>query len=164
MTVQELFKQEYLHEAPGIIKTLERVDFAHADWKPHEKSMSLLNLAIHVAELCDWAAYIIAEDTLDFATANFTRPTIENSAALAAYAQEKIDKSIAAFDQWKDDDLQTLWTLKHGEHILMQAPKAMAIRTICQNHIIHHRAQLTVYLRELNIPVPGLYGPSADEK
>src|SRR5690606_1897682 len=129
MKIQELFKQELMHEQHGIIKTLQRVDFNQADWKPHDKSMAFLALATHVAALCDWPARIIAHDMLDFATEDFAVPPIQNKEDLVAYAQKNIDKSLAAFDTWADADVETVWTLKHGDYVIIQASKAIAIRT-----------------------------------
>lgn len=164
MNLATFLAQELQIEGASTIKTLSRLDFNKADWKPHEKSMSFKDLAIHTAELSNWPARIIAKDTLDFATDYMPRPDINTVEDLVAYAEKLIAETQKAFENWDEADYENIWTLKHGEHIIMQMPKVMAIRYICQNHIIHHRAQLSVYLRMLDIPVPALYGPSADEK
>ncbi len=164
MNIAAFLAQELQIEGAGTIKTLARVDFSKADWKPHAKSMEFKALAIHICEMLDWPAHVIAKDTLDFATDFQERPVVNTVEELVALAETKLAATQKAFETWEEADYETLWTLKHGDHIIMQMPKAMAIRFICQNHIIHHRAQLTVYLRLLDIPVPGLYGPSADEK
>lgn len=164
MNISELLAQELQIEGANTIKLLARVDFSKADWKPHTKSMNFKDLAIHTAELLNWAARVIDKDTLDFAIDNIVRPEVSSVEELVALCEKNIAESQAAFANWNESDYETIWTLRHGEHIIMQMPKAMAIRYICQNHIIHHRAQLSVYLRMLDIPVPGLYGPSADER
>lgn len=164
MNIAQFLAEELKLEGANTIKTLARVDFDKSGWKPHEKSFGFKDLAVHIADLMNWPERIIKADTLDFATEDLSRPDINTVADLTAYAQKQMDQTLAAFANWNEADFQTVWTLKHGDYVIMQMPKAMAIRYICQNHIIHHRAQLTVYMRELNIPVPALYGPSADEK
>lgn len=164
MNLAAFLAQELKLEGANTIKTLGRVDFTKADWKPHEKSFGFKDLAVHIADLINWPARIIQSDVLDFATEDLSRPDINTVADLTQYAQQQVDATLAALEQWEEADFQTTWTLKHGDYVIMQMPKVMAIRYICQNHIIHHRAQLSVYLRMLDIPVPALYGPSADEK
>jgi uncharacterized damage-inducible protein DinB len=164
MNLATFLIEELKIEGANTIKTLGRVDFSKADWKPHDKSFGFKDLAVHIADLLNWPARIVANDTLDFATEDLSRPEINTAEDLKAYAQKNIEKTITAFENWAEADYETVWTLKHGDFIIMQMPKVMAIRYICQNHIIHHRAQLSVYLRLLDIPVPALYGPSADEK
>lgn len=164
MNISSFLAQELQIEGANTLKTLSRVDLSKADWKPHEKSMDFKSLAIHIAELLNWPARIIQKDSLDFATDYEPRPEINSIEELIAFSEKNIAETNAALSSWDESDYETVWTLKHGDYIIMQMPKAMAIRYICQNHIIHHRAQLSVYLRMLDIPVPGLYGPSADEK
>lgn len=163
MNIATFLKQELEQEKAAVLKTLERVDFEKGNWKPHEKSMGIITLATHVADLCNWPARIIQRDTLDFSTEDLSRPDIQSGTALAAYAASNLSQTMDALDHWDAIDYETVWTLRVKDQVLMQLPKAMAIRRICQNHIIHHRAQLTVYLRMLDIPVPAIYGPSADE-
>lgn len=163
MNIATFLQQELEQEGVSVLKTLARVDFDKADWKPHEKNMGFLTLATHVADLCNWPARIIKSDTLDFATEDLSGPEIKNAEDLVAYAQSNLQQTLDALANWDESDYETLWTLRVKEQVLMQQPKVMAIRRICQNHIIHHRAQLTIYLRMLNIPVPAIYGPSADE-
>ncbi|OJU73740.1 MAG: hypothetical protein BGO09_06440 [Bacteroidetes bacterium 47-18] len=163
MTIAAFLIKELEKEGASTLKTLARVDFEKGDWKPHEKSMGFLTLATHVADLCSWPARIIKSDILDFATEDLSRPEIKSAEELAAYAEANLKQTREALESWDESDYETLWTLKVKDQVLMQLPKVMAIRFICQNHIIHHRAQLSVYLRLLDIPVPAIYGPSADE-
>ncbi len=163
MNIAQFLLQELQLENKSTSNTLKRVDFAKADWKPHSKSMGFVQLAKHIADLCDWPARIINSDVLDFQTEDLSSPDIDSAATLVAYAENNMQKTMAALEKWEESDFQTIWTLKSGDHVIMQMPKALAIRYICQNHILHHRAQLTTYLRQLDIPVPALYGPSADE-
>lgn len=164
MDIKALLIGELEIEGKGVLKTLSRINFEKADWKPHEKNMGFLQLATHLADLCNWPARIIKKDTLDFVTEDLSRPEINNAEDLVAYANAQLEETKAALASWNENDYETVWTLKSGDNIIMQMPKAMAIRFICQNHIIHHRAQLGVYFRLLDIPVPALYGISADEK
>jgi uncharacterized damage-inducible protein DinB len=163
MTFLELFRTEFDDEMKKTRKILERVPEDKFAWKPHEKSMLLGRLASHVAEMPGRAALIATADEL------LRQPgQVPFSAATHAELIDKFEKGFAdgrsAIAGLTDEQLSKIWTLKFGDQIMAQMPKAMALRTVVMNHMIHHRAQLGVYLRLLEIPVPGMFGPSADEK
>jgi uncharacterized damage-inducible protein DinB len=145
-------------------KVLERVPVEHLGWKPHEKSFSLGSLATHVARLCYWGTITSQGDEFDLAATPIP--------AKAATSREELlglfDETSAAFRRAlaavPDEALAREWTLRMGDHVIFKLPKGVVLRSSVISHIIHHRAQLTVYLRMLDVPVPGLYGPSADEQ
>ncbi|NML63680.1 DinB family protein [Hymenobacter sp. RP-2-7] len=147
-------------------RVLERVPFEQADYKPHPKSMSLGQLATHVVNLLAFKTLFLTYDSRDFLdpTAPKPGPTPTSKEELLARFEEysaALREALAASD---DEQLTHEFRLHRGEHTITQRPKAAAIRIMGLNHSIHHRGQLTVYLRLLDVPVPGLYGPSADEK
>lgn len=144
-------------------RVLEAIPDAHLAWKPHEKSMSLGQLGIHVAYLPDWARGALASDVLDFASAprppksvNYVRELLEhfdrNAAALRS--------AVAAFDPAKYQDS---WTLRNGEQVFVSKPRPVVYRVWSMNHLIHHRGQLCVYLRLLDVKVPTVYFNTADD-
>jgi uncharacterized damage-inducible protein DinB len=145
-------------------RLLERVPGDKLDWKPHEKSFSLGQLAHHVARLSSWVTRTLQADFFDVG-APMPRPEPPRS------TQELLDvfdettaemrQALAAAD---DALLMKPWEMRHGDRVIQAMPKAAVIRTVGINHIIHHRGQLTVYLRLLNVPLPMIYGPSADER
>jgi uncharacterized damage-inducible protein DinB len=163
MTIPELFLQEFDEEMPGTRKILERVPEHSFSWKPHEKSMTLGRLASHLADLPARCSAIIATETL-VRLPGF----VPYSAAATAELVERFDTVSAeartALTSLRDDQLQTIWSIKMGDRTLASLPRVMALRRVFMNHMIHHRAQLGVFLRLLDVPIPGLYGPSADDQ
>lgn len=154
---------ELQHEAATTRKLLERVPEDQLAWKPHEKSMSLGQLAGHIAELYSFAAPISTQDELDFAGATYEPFAPANTAELL----EKFDKNVAdAIEILKtqtDDRLLAAWRMRSGEQVFFEMPRITVIRSFMLNHIVHHRGQLSVYLRLQNVPLPPMYGPTADE-
>lgn len=145
-------------------RVLERVPMEQAAWRPHEKSFPLGSLATHVARLSYWGTLTTQGDEFDLASTPIpSKPAASREELLALF-----DETSAAFRQAlaevPDEALSREWTLRMGDHVIFKLPKGTVLRTSVISHIIHHRAQLTVYLRMLNVPVPGLYGPSADEQ
>jgi len=147
-------------------KTLERVPEGKADWAPHAKSMKMGRLAGHLAELSGWGASIIGQDSLDFRPVGAppTQPVVMTS---RAQILEVFDKKVAEARQQlagaSDETLLKNWTLLSGGQTIMTMPRVAFLRSFVMNHIVHHRAQLGVYLRMNEVPVPSVYGPSADE-
>ena len=148
-------------------KTLERIPDDKLGWKPHEKSMTLGRLSGHIAELPGWAASTINQDSIDIAPVGAP----PQQGATAKSRQEALDMfdakvadARAAIAGVSDEQLMKPWTLLAGGKSLMTMPKIAVLRGFVMNHTIHHRAQLGVYLRLNDIPVPSLYGPSADER
>ena len=162
MTFMQSFLKELERESVTTRKMLERVPDDKYDWKPHEKSMSLGRLATHVAELPGWVGIALDTDELDFAKAGFEPEPIHNTKQLLGYYEKNLADAQTHFAKASDDELNLLWTLRNGEQVYSTEPKGDVIRmSFCQT--VHHRAQLGVYLRLLNVPIPGSYGPSADE-
>ena len=155
---------ELKQESVNTRKMLERVPTDKLDWQPHEKSMKLERLATHIAELPIWFERIINANDFDFATAVFKREPKESSEEIVKLFDERLASAIKALESASDENLNDTWTFRRGEQIVFQLPKKVALRSMGFNHIYHHRGQLSVYLRLLDIPVPGMYGPSADEK
>lgn len=146
-------------------RVLERLPEEHFTWKPHEKSMSLGALGYHVANLLSWQNAILASDTFDLASAPPPRTTLPESLdEILRVFDENAAAFTRAFDELDDAALAADWTLRHGSHVIHTQPRAMALRNMGISHMIHHRAQLGVYLRLLDVPVPPVYGPTADER
>jgi uncharacterized damage-inducible protein DinB len=163
MTFLELLRSEFDHEMESTRKVLACVPGDKLGWKPHEKSMLLGRLAGHVAELPGRAVEISTSDiwvrTPGFVPFSATsQEELLNRFASTSTAGRK------ALEGLIEDRLSTTWTIKFGDKVVLQLPRALALRTVMMNHLIHHRAQLGVYLRLLDIPIPGVYGPSGDEK
>lgn len=145
-------------------RLLERVPDEHLGWRPHERSMTLGGLATHVANLPLWPWMILNEDGFDLA-APFPRPEpLASRKAILASFDERAEALRARLASTADADLLGGWVLRHGDQVMVDTTRAAAVRTFGISHIIHHRAQLTVFLRLLDTPVPGMYGPSADEE
>lgn len=143
-------------------KFLKLIPEDQYDWKPHTKSMSLKQLSVHIAEIAGWPAMGIQSSEWDFAKTPYTPTPIENNHDLIQLLKKGLNDTIKALNQTKEEDLDHQWQLKYGDKILLSLSKYGFIRhAISQN--IHHRAQLGVFLRLLNIPIPGTYGPSADD-
>ncbi|HEY0144062.1 MAG TPA: DinB family protein [Thermoanaerobaculia bacterium] len=143
-------------------KLLERIPFEHADWRPHPRSYTLGDLATHVGNLFNWVVMTIEQEEFDTA-APFQRPTFTSTEELLARFDTTAAKARAALAGASDETLMAKWTLRHGEHVVFTLPRVAVLRTACMNHLIHHRGQLTVYLRLKDVPLPSIYGPTADE-
>lgn len=155
---------EIKHTASATRRILERVPNDRLNWKPHEKSMTLGRLASHVAELTQWMKLILEREEFDFAVDKFNRRNVSSADELLAIFDENIKEALTVLETASDDKLNTKWILQKSGNTMFNLPRKIAIRELIMNHIIHHRGQLSVYLRLLDIPVPGMYGQSADEK
>ena len=165
MNMSQAFLQEMEMEMANTRKTLERVP-AIMDWRPHPKSMTMGRLAQHLAEIPDWVSKTIDVDELDLAPVG--APTYNPQPAKSPKeALDMFDKNLAAakaaLASTNDAHLMKPWSLKMGGRTLMTMPRAVVIRNFVLNHNVHHRAQMGVYLRLNDVPVPAVYGPSADE-
>jgi uncharacterized damage-inducible protein DinB len=160
-TIQTLL-QEMDQEAQTTRKMLERVPDDKYDWQPHKKSMTLRQLATHVAELPSWVSMTLTTDELDFAHNPYQPVKVNSKADLLTYFEQSLAEGKEELSHAQEDQLSQLWTLRNGNEIYSTSTKAEVIR-MSYNQIVHHRAQLGVYLRLLDIPIPGSYGPSADE-
>jgi uncharacterized damage-inducible protein DinB len=162
MTFMQSFLKELNREAVTTHKMLERVPDSKYDWKPHEKSMTLGRLAAHVAELPGWVGMVLTTSALDLSNNEFEPQKISNTKDLLRYFEKNLADAQAHLNKASDDAMELPWTLSNGDQVYSTDPKGDVIRmSFCQT--VHHRAQLGVYLRLLNIPIPGSYGPSADE-
>ena len=155
---------ELKHEGASTKKLLERIPSDKLDWAPHEKSMKLGKLAKHVADLNLWVERIMHSDEFDFATAKFNNEMPADTASIVKIFDEKLAEAAHVLETATDEALNAIWIVKRGGHVMFQMPRKIALRSFAYNHIYHHRGQLTVYLRLLDVPVPGMYGPSADER
>lgn len=161
--VKHLIIGDVAQEMASTRRILERIPDEHLAWRPHEKSMTLGGLATHLINLLNWQIAIFQYSEFDLSTVPFKREALAKSTDILAEFDtnvNKLDKLIAESDETM---LGEEWTLRHADHIILREPRAIALRTFGLSHMIHHRGQLGVYLRLLEIPVPGLYGPSADD-
>jgi uncharacterized damage-inducible protein DinB len=163
MSITESLLKELEKEAITTRKMLERVPEDKYDWQPHPKSMTMKRLATHVAELPSWVSMVYDTDELDFAKNEYAPKVISNNKELLDYFEANLLDAREHLAKAKDEDLLPNWTLRSGETIYDVSPKGEVVRmSYCQT--VHHRAQLGVFLRLLDIPIPGSYGPSADEQ
>ena len=144
-------------------KVLARIPQPKFDFQPHQKSMSLGRLAMHVATLPQWMVDTLEKDELDLAKTDPPPKEAKDSAELLGTFEANVARVKAALTRVDDDSLSREWTLRQGERELYRAKRALVLRVWCLNHLVHHRGQLCVYLRLLNLPVPAVYFNSADE-
>jgi uncharacterized damage-inducible protein DinB len=163
MSLKDAFAAEVKIEAATTRKLLERVPEDKLEWKPHEKSMGLGRLAGHVAELMSMYGAVLSADELDFAAGQYKPFAPSKSAELTETFDKNVAEALKLLANQSDEELQKVWRLRRGDQIFLEMPRKAALRTFAMNHLIHHRGQLSVYLRLLNVPVPSIYGPSADE-
>jgi uncharacterized damage-inducible protein DinB len=165
MTTAELLLEDFDSEMAGTRKTLERTPEENPDYKPHEKSFTMGKLAMHVATLPKFATYILTDPGMDMANPTHERMdmtfrTREFLLATFDAAANELRTTLAAAT---DEQLAAKWPFQFGDHMVLNESRSKTYRLMFFNHLIHHRAQLGVYLRLNDVPVPGLYGPSADE-
>jgi uncharacterized damage-inducible protein DinB len=153
---------ELEHEAISTRKMLAIVPDDKYDWQPHPKSMTIRALTTHIAEIPGWIGSVMVNDVLDFSKIPYNPKVINNTKELLAFFDECVAKGKAVLVDANESKLNNRWVMRNGDTVYMDLSKAEAIRHSLSQHI-HHRAQLGVFLRLLNIPIPGVYGPSADE-
>ena len=165
MSISQALLAEVEHEMTGLRTTLERIPSEHLDWSPHEKSMTMRGLATHLINMPRWGQVTVTEAEFDFAPDG--TPLVEEPVASVAAGLEKFDALLAGFKTAlagaSDEELMAPWALKNNGQVVFALPRVAVLRGFIMNHMIHHRAQLGVYLRLRDVPVPSLYGPSADE-
>jgi uncharacterized damage-inducible protein DinB len=166
MTIAEVLLLDYDNEISNTRSTLERLPEDKAEYAPHEKSMKLGKLAMHCATIPLFGSYILEDEGMDMA--NSKRPHVplvfESRDLCLKQLDESAAKCRAALAAASDEQLSALWPFSFGEQIISKLPRSKTFRLMCFDHLIHHTAQLGVYLRLNNIAVPALYGPSADEQ
>ncbi len=163
MPINDVLISELQQEAASTRKMLERVPEKSFSWKPHEKSMSLGVLAHHIAELPEWVGASVNQDELDFAEQKYTPKEQTTTEALLKIFDENISNAVECLKNASDEKLLSSWTLRNGEKVYLTMPKAGVVRGFVLNHTVHHRGQLSVFLRLLDVPLPSIYGPTADE-
>jgi uncharacterized damage-inducible protein DinB len=166
MEITELFAAELEREAVGTRRALERVPDGRGDWKPHEKSMTLARLATLVASMPSWVSMIVNYDQMDIAApaaAPWKPENRDTSRALVELHDHSVGQARTALRTTTDEHLMKPWRFIVGGHLVTEQPRHIMLRDSVFNHLAHHRGQLTVYLRLLGVPVPPIYGPTADE-
>lgn len=161
MTFIEFFKKQFTEEGATTRKMLSLIPNDKFDYKPHEKSMGMKRLAMHIADLPGWIHMVFTSDELDFEKP-YEQPEVNNNRELMEYFEKRYKDGLSTLVPENEAVLEKAWTLRNGDKILSSDPKIEVIRMSFSQQI-HHRAQLGVYLRLLDIPIPGSYGPSADE-
>ena len=162
MPLADALLPEFDHEMTVTRKLLERVPEGQFDWKPHQKSMSLGQLAQHVATSPRWGTVTMSQDSFDLAN-NDGPPIATTRTELLSLFDEHVRNARAALVGKGDGELTAPWTLKRAGSVIFSMPKTAVWRSFVMSHLIHHRAQLGVYLRMHDVPLPSVYGPSADE-
>lgn len=162
MQIIPLLLKELDYEVSVARKFLALAPEDKFDWKPHPKSTAMKQLAVHIAELPSWITLGLTTSELDFAASPYTPTSVNNTSDLLDILERSYESGKNSLTKASEEDLLPNWTLRNGEQIYSVMTKYELIRH-CLNQITHHRAQLGVYLRILNIPIPGSYGPSADE-
>ncbi len=163
MTIAQQMLAELQAEAITTRKMLALFPFEKSDYKPHLKSMPMGNLARHIAEIYGWAKETVQQDELDFANLDFIPKALTSNEELLELFDKCLSTSKEILENTSDEEMAKSWTMRNAEVIYFTMPKAQVMRTWVLNHSVQHRAQLGVYLRMLDIPIPGSYGPSADE-
>lgn len=164
MPIAQSLIPEFDREMSTTRRLLERVPEAKAEWKPHAKSSSLGALATHVANLPTWIVRVENMDVFDAATQFQPPPKFSTTAALVGFFDKNVAAAREALLAIDDTRMGRTWTFKRGEQTIMAMPRADIIRSMAFNHHVHHRGQLSVYLRLLDVPLPPMYGPTADER
>jgi uncharacterized damage-inducible protein DinB len=162
MAIAKEILQELIVEAQVTRRFLEAVPFDKLQYKPTEKSETLGRLAIHVAEIIAWFTSVVETGRLDFE--HFEPKEIQTKKELLTYFDSLLEEAIKSLANAKDEMFSDDWSMTHGDEILFTLPKKQVARLFCMNHLVHHRAQLGMYLRLLNVAVPATYGPSADDE
>jgi uncharacterized damage-inducible protein DinB len=165
MSMKEAMLSEFDHETAMTRRVLQRVPAADHGWKPHPKSSSLGALATHLSNLLSWVETVMTKDGFDLAGSSGPRPTIPSTnAELLAIFDRNAAAARRHLASASDAELIQPWTLRAGEHAIFTQPRIGVLRSMVIGHSIHHRGQMTVYLRLRDVPVPSIYGPSADEQ
>jgi uncharacterized damage-inducible protein DinB len=166
MAISQALIGEFDHEMANTRKSLDRVPEAKFDWKPHTKSFSMGALAGHIAFVPQWVKAIVEMPEFDVnppGGQQVQMPTLKTREEIVAYFDKGVAEARAAILSASDENLMKQWSLLSGGKTVFAMPRIAVLRSMIMNHLVHHRGQLTVYLRMNDIPVPALYGPSADE-
>lgn len=163
MSIKKALLIELEREKENTKRVISRLPDHQFGYKPHEKSMTLGALANHIVELHNWVDFVINKDVFDFHI-DYKPSALTTTEELLKVLDEGFEKNKAVIEEMDEQVVFENWSLHAGDHVIASMPKTAALRFIVTNHLIHHRGQLTVYMRLLDIPVPGIYGPSADDR
>jgi uncharacterized damage-inducible protein DinB len=164
MSLGKTLAAELQYEALSTRKMLEIAPSEKFSWQPHEKSMTLGKLASHLAEIPQWTRLVLTQDELDFAKNEYKSAIFITAGEAVERFDQVMADSFELLQNITDKDIKRTWQLRAGEKILLEMPRLGVIRSMVLNHLIHHRGQLSVYLRLQNVPLPSVYGPTADEQ
>lgn len=167
MPIADTFLPEFDQEMATTRALLERVPADRADWKPHPRSTALGQLAMHIANLPGFGATVISQTEVDMnppGGAGYTPPVLTSTEELLATFDANVERTRAAIAGARDEELGVPWSLKSAGEVIFTLPRSGVLRTMMLNHVIHHRGQLSVYLRLRDVPLPPIYGPTADEQ
>jgi uncharacterized damage-inducible protein DinB len=164
VAIKDALLPEFDRETGITRRLLERVPDDKLGWKPHQKSMTLGRLALHVAELPSWGSMVLKDTELNLDTSAYKPVEPQSRAEVLAKFDETVVGTRKALAEVTDGELMMMWTLKADGKAMFSMPRVAVIRGMVMNHMIHHRGQLSVYLRENDVPIPSIYGPSADEQ
>ncbi len=167
MSIAKSILPEFNHEMANTRKVLERVPEEQAAWRPHPKSYSLGDLALHIANIPTWVGVTLKQDELDFDPPGGKKDPkreFDTRKSLLEVFDDNVVAAVSAIADTSDDDFKKPWTLRNRGVVVFSLPRTAVMRSFVMNHLIHHRGQMTVYLRLKNVPVPAIYGNSADEK
>lgn len=162
MSIAASLLPEFDHEMATARALLERVPEESAAWKPHDRSYSLGELAMHIATLPVLGLQMLDREEVDLDPTESMIPDFESTASMLKVFDNALRDLRAALEATPDDALRVVWSLKSGGHTFISLPRIAAYRTVFMNHLIHHRGQLSVYLRLRDVPLPSIYGPTAD--
>ena len=163
MTERDSLLPEFDHEMAATRRVLERVPETAFEWRPHPKSFTLGELATHLSRIPHWGSVILMQDGYDLAASGPRGPALPTLGAILEKFDANVREVRTALVDMTDGQLLQPWMLRRGDRIVMSVPKVVAVRGFVVRHLVHHRGQMTVYLRLNDVPIPPLYGPSADE-
>ena len=164
MPLNKAFMAELQYETSLTRKILQRIPADKLSWQPHEKSMSLARLATHIADIHGWPVLMLEASELDAAVTSLAPVPLHTVDELLQSVDDKLERTMAVLEKADDELLAQPWTFRRGEHVIFSMPRRQVLRGMVISHIVHHRGQLSVYLRMLDVPIPSIYGPSADEQ
>jgi uncharacterized damage-inducible protein DinB len=163
MNFMDAFRGEFSHEAASTRKMLERAPMDKGEWRPHAKSMTMRQLVSHIVEIPHWAQPTLQSPEMNFDMANYKPALYSSTAELLAAFDTAVKDTVRLLGEASEKSLGETWRLKIDGKVVFEMPRAAVLRTMILNHMIHHRGQMSVFLRLNDVPVPQVYGPTADE-